>query len=325
MFLILEFLKIIDGITKIFNYLFGNINIGNEEHEIYILTYLFENNTISNTFNCIILISIMIGGIYCVISIIKNMYQNDSNISEIISKFIVSLISMFITSVLTILIVIITSKSFVIIADIFNINTNTSIAHNILDICVFDYNNYYNINDVNFSLHSINDLLGDYVYETYQLMPIEWKNNGIINPNTFLYIPCFIASLVVLYSYLYSAVMLSKRLYEIILLYLIMPISIYTITIDNGNRFKIWISLLMKKIFITYIIYISLFVFSILYEYIIKRYVHGYSYEIRLLNLIFMMGGSLIIPLSQKLLITIFGDISISKNIVLLKKILKKN
>ena len=113
MFLILEFLKIIDGITKIFNYLFGNINMGNEEHEIYILTYLFENNTISNTFNCIILISIMIGGIYCVISIIKNMYQNDSNISEIISKFIVSLISMFITSVLTILIVIITSKSFV--------------------------------------------------------------------------------------------------------------------------------------------------------------------------------------------------------------------
>ena len=99
----------------------------------------------------------------------------------------------------------------------------------------------------------------------------------------------------------------------------------FTISLDNGNRFKLWTSLFIKKILTTFIIYISLFLFIFLYEIIISRYVHGSSYDIIILNLIYMCGGALLMPISQKILKILLNDSTIIKKVTLVKEIFKKN
>lgn len=325
LFIILEILKMIEGICNAFNYLFGGINISNEDNTTYILDYLFANNTLNNTFNIIILFSLLIGGILSIISLIKNMINNSKSIVTIISQFFISIILVFMTSMMSLLTVTMTNNIFVSLNRILNIKYDINIGYKILDICTIDYNNLYSINEINFNIHNIKYIFGDQLYESYRLYPISWENNGCINPNTFLYLPCLITSIIVLFSFLYCAISLAKRLYEIILLYFIMPVSVFTISLDNGNRFKLWTSLFLKKILTTFIIYISLFLFIFLYELIITRYVHGSSYDIRILNLIYICGGALLMPLSQRILRILLNDTSIIKKITLVKEIFKKN
>ena len=99
LFIILEILKMIEGICNAFNYLFGGINISNEDNTTYILDYLFANNTLNNTFNIIILFSLLIGGILSIISLIKNMINNSKSIVTIISQFFISIILKYLASV----------------------------------------------------------------------------------------------------------------------------------------------------------------------------------------------------------------------------------
>jgi len=325
MFIILEILKMIEGICETFDYLFGSINIYNEENIMYILDYIFVNNTLNNTFNIIILFSLLFGGAISVISLIKNMITNSKNIIFIISQFFLSLILVFITSMASLLVVALTNTIFASFNQILNINYNIDIGYKILDICAMDYNNQFSINEINFNIHNINYIFGDQIYASDRLYPIMWENNGSINPNTFLYLPCLITSIIVLFSLLSCAISLAKRLYEIVLLYFIMPISLFTISLDNGNRFKLWTKLFIRKILTTFIIYISIFTFVLMYKLISTRYVQGISYDMRILNLIYISGGALLIPISQKILKTLLNDNTLIRKVSSVKEIFKRN
>ena len=99
--IIIEILRLIEGIYHIYQYLFGSTDIANNGNEIYILEKVFNNYEISNIFNCIILISILIGSIYSVVSIIKNAINNNNTISTILCNFMISIIMVFVISLIS--------------------------------------------------------------------------------------------------------------------------------------------------------------------------------------------------------------------------------
>ena len=47
-------------------------------------------------------------------------------------------------------------------------------------------------------------------------------------------------SIVIMVMFVMSAVTFIQRIFDIVLLYIISPISVSTIPVDDGNRFKIW-------------------------------------------------------------------------------------
>lgn len=299
--IILEILRLIEGIYHIYNYLFGSTDITNNGNDTYLLDQLFNHNEISNIFNCVILISILLGCIYSVISIIQNAVKNNRSISSIISNFVISILIIFIISLVSLIMIDITNEGFRTICKIFDVDLNINIGHQILDICVMDYNNSYSINEIDFNAINSKVLLGDQIYASYQLFPVNWKNNGYINPNSFLYLPCLITSIIVLFCNIYIAIELVKRVYELVLLYIVMPITVFTITIDDGYKLKQWIKLFIKKLLLVYAIYISIYLFIFIYQYLTKVYIHFNTYEFKILNLLFIIGGSLLVIVSQKI------------------------
>lgn len=79
-----------------------------------------------------------------------------------------------------------------------------------------------------------------------------WKCNGMVNPNTFLFLPAMIASVGLGIALLIAIVNLAKRIYEIVILYFVMPVSVSTLSLDDGARFKIWRETFISKIVVAY-------------------------------------------------------------------------
>ena len=93
----------IDGLIEIFNTLFG-FNITSNNEEIDILQFLLNDSKLLMIFTTIFIITIFICLIITIYSIIKNMAQNNKNITTILSKFFISIISIMIVLIILLII-----------------------------------------------------------------------------------------------------------------------------------------------------------------------------------------------------------------------------
>jgi hypothetical protein len=73
-----------------------------------------------------------------------------------------------------------------------------------------------------------------------------------------------VSAVVIVVMFVMSAVMFIQRIFDIIFLYIISPISVSTIALDEGNRFRIWKEMLISKILSVYGIILSMNLFFII-------------------------------------------------------------
>lgn len=307
--LILSILKMMQGLLNILHYVFGISNVTYNNHSANIIELLIDDQNINYYLYCIILVAILVGGVFSIISIIKTIILNKKSISNILGKYIITLITLFITLFIIVLLVKISNSFFKLIIEIFSFGYNIDISNTIFDLSVLRWNHHYNINDINILETNYKDIYGTYLFESYQAFPLKWNNDGYINPDRFMYLPCLITSCIILTSLLYCCYQLIRRIYEMVLLYIVMPISIFTISFDDGIRFKIWLELFIKKLFMSFSVFISIniyiFVFSIIKS--IKLY-NLSLYENNLFFLLFIAGGSLLLPSTNKLFSLVLKD-----------------
>ena len=67
------------------------------------------------------------------------------------------------------------------------------------------------------------------------------------------YLIGILGGFVMLVMFVLSSISFIQRIFDIILLYLISPISIATIPLDEGNRFKVWKDMMIGKILSAYL------------------------------------------------------------------------
>ena len=192
------------------------------------------------------------------------MLTNKQNISSIISKFFTSMITTLIVSIIFIIIISISNVLLNLLINILNIDQSQNISKLIFDNCVVNYFNYYSINEIDFSTITTSNLLGSYSFNNNLIYPSSWDLNGMINPNNFRYLPSLITSIIVLTSLLISIITLIKRIYKIVLLYIILPLSLSTIPLDDGLRFNNWRREFLKQLLIIFSITFSLNIFYLL-------------------------------------------------------------
>lgn len=262
--IIMAILKMIQGLIEISNSILGIEPINYNNEEITLLEYFINSVKVNNIFWTIFIITIFLCSIFVIVSIVKNIINYKENLLSIIGKYILSLLSILIVLVIIFIIVIITNIFVDIILNLFNVNISMNISKDILNYSINNWLNDYSINEINIFSTTTREILGNYKSESYLLFPNEWQLNGMINPNEFLYLPCIITSIIVLISLIYCAIKIIKRMYEIVFLYLIMPIAVAMIPMDKGNRFKIWIEQFVKKIALIFIVIISMQLFMII-------------------------------------------------------------
>ena len=303
-------LQAIDGIMELFSGLTGVSTINYRGQEINLVEFLVGDSTVSKVFWCVFILAIGLSCMFAIIALIKNMIANNRNITNIVGKFFLSLLGTLAMLVVVILGILISNTLLVLIAEIFNIDTSISLSKQLFDMCVGDWLSGYSIAEIDFSTITVRYILGDYNPNTMVgFFPTEWKMNGMINPNTFMYLPAILVVCGLGFALIKAIVKLVRRIYELVFMYVTMPMFLSTLPLDDGVRFRAWRESFMTKLILTYGTVFSVSIFAIMLPMIGNMSITGISeYGNTIFKVFMIIGGAIAIPAGQALFAKLFGS-----------------
>ena len=299
----------IDGLMSIFSAITGVTDVTYQGQKVNIIEYLANSTGVSTIFWCVFILAVGLACIFTIVALIKNMIANNRNISSIVGKFFLALLGTLAMLIVVILGILISNAVLVLVARIFQIENTTKISNMLFDACVGDWINGYTISEIDVTSLSVRNIFGDYSGSIWDIWPYSWEMDGMVNPETFMYFPSLVASIGVIIAMLVAAINLAKRVYEIILLYIIMPVSLSTISLDDGARFKVWRETFITKIVIAYGTVFAVNIFILLLPMITKMRIPGMGgFGNSIFKIIMIIGGALVIPAGQHLFARLFGQ-----------------
>ena len=307
--LFLWFLRLIDGLMELFNGISGVTDVVINGQRINIIDALVGNSTVGIIFWCVFILAIGLSSIFAIVAFVKNMISNNRNVSGILGKFCLSLLGTMAMLAVVFLGILISNATLKLVSEIFEIGNTTKLSNMIFDSCVGNWVNGYSVSEIDVASLSVNEIFGGYKATLFGIWPTEWKVNGMVNPNTFMYLPALISSIGVMISLIIAVINLAKRIYEIVFMYIIMPLSMSTISLDDGARFKIWREIFITKILLAYGSVFAVNIFILVLPTIMKMQIPGVSsFASAIFKLFMIIGGCLLIPAGQSLFARLFGQ-----------------
>ena len=311
MLLFLWLLRLIDGIMDIFSAIAGVTDITLQGEKVNIIEYLVGGSTVGTIFWCVFILAVGLTCIFGIVALVKNMISNNRNVSSIIGKMGLSLLGTMAMLTVVILGILISNAVLTLISEMFQIENTTKLSNALFNACAGEWLNGYTVTEVDITSCSVSEIMGSY-HEggiLFGIWPTSWAKNGMINPDKFMYLPAMIASIALVIAMIVALINLSKRVYEIVLMYIIMPMSMSTLPLDDGARFKAWRETFVTKILLAYGTVFSVNIFILLLPIISKMYVDGVGTFGNSMFLIFMIiGGAMLIPSGQNLFARLFGQ-----------------
>ena len=309
MLLFLWFLRLIDGIMEIFSAIAGITDVTVNGQQVNIIEYLVGDSTVGTIFWCVFILAVGLTCIFGIVALVKNMIANNRNVSTIVGKIGLALLGTMAMLTVVILGILISNSVLKLVAEIFQIGNTTKLSNALFNACVGEWLNGYTVAEVDITSCDVSQILGDYNATAFGIWPTSWKCNGMVNPNTFLYLPSMIASIALTISMVIAIINLAKRVYEIVLMYIVMPASMATLPLDDGARFKVWRETFVTKIILAYGTVFSVNIFVLLLPLISKMHIDGVGGFGNSMFLIFMIiGGAMVIPAGQNLFARLFGQ-----------------
>lgn len=304
--LFLWLLKLIDGIMEIFGAISGISTVTYQGQQINILDLLIGDSTVGTVFWCIFILAIGLCCIFAIVGLIKNMIVGNKTVSSIMGKFFLALLGTLAVLTVVILGILISNALLKLVSEVFQLGGTTKLSSALFNACVADWKKSYTVAEFNVDL-SVEKIFGDYT-TTLGIWPKSWKGNGMVDPNTFMYLPALIASAGLIIALIIACVNLAKRIYEIILLYLVMPVSMSALPLDDGARFKVWRESFVTKIILAYGTVFSVNLFILILPLINQMKITGAGKFTNAIFLIIMLvGGAVVIPAGQTMFARLFG------------------
>lgn len=305
--LFLWFLKLVDGLMEIFSAISGITDVTYKGEKVNIIEFLAGDSTVNTIFWCIFILAIGLTCIFTIAALIKNMINSQRNVSTIVGKFFLALLGTMAMLTVLFLIILISNSLLVLVSQIFQIGNTTKLSSALFNACAGDWINGYSVSELDISRLGVKEIFGDYT--TGFVFPDKWKYNGMVNPDKFLYLPSLIAGVALAIALVVAVLNLAKRVYEIIFMYFVMPMSMSTLPLDDGARFKTWRETFITKIVIAYGTVFSVNIFVLLLPLITRMRIDEISGFGNSMFLIFMIvGGAMVIPAGQALFCKLFGQ-----------------
>lgn len=306
--IILWLLALIDGIMEVFSAIAGVTNVNVNGQSVNIIEYLAGNSTVSAIFWCIFILAVGLMCIFTIVGLVKNMVANNRNISSIVGKFFLALLGTMAMLAVVFLGILISNSLLQLLARIFRLDNSMKLSNALFNACVGDWLNGYNINKIDVTSLSVVDILGGYKAALFGVWPSGWKCRGMVDPNTFMYLPALISSVALAIALIIAVLNLAKRIYEIIYLYFCMPVSMATLPLDDGARFKNWREQFVTKIILAYGAILSVNVFVLLMPLIQSMSIPSVgSFANSIFTIFMIVGGAMLIPAGQSLFARLFG------------------
>lgn len=305
--LFLWLLKLVDGLMEIFSAISGITDVTYKGEKVNIIEFLAGDSTVNTIFWCIFILAIGLTCIFTIAALIKNMINSQRNVSTIVGKFFLALLGTMAMLTVLFLIILISNSLLVLVSQIFQIGNTTKLSSALFNACAGDWINGYSVSEFDISRLGVKEIFGDYT--TGFVFPDSWKYNGMVNPDNFLYLPSLIAGIALAIALVVAILNLAKRVYEIIFMYFVMPMSMSTLPLDDGARFKTWRETFITKIVIAYGTVFSVNIFILLLPLITRMRIDEVGGFGNSMFVIFMIvGGAMVIPAGQALFCKLFGQ-----------------
>lgn len=305
--LFLWILKLVDGLMEIFSAISGITDVTYKGEKVNIIEFLAGDSTVNTIFWCVFILSIGLTCIFTIAALIKNMINSQRNVSTIVGKFFLALLGTMAMLTVLFLIILISNSLLVLVSQVFQIGNTTKLSSALFNACAGDWINGYSVSEFDVSKLGVKEIFGDYT--TGFVFPDSWKYNGMVNPDNFLYLPSLIAGIALAIALVVAILNLAKRVYEIIFMYFVMPMSMSTLPLDDGARFKTWRETFITKIVIAYGTVFSVNIFILLLPLITRMRIDEVGGFGNSMFVIFMIvGGAMVIPAGQALFCKLFGQ-----------------
>lgn len=117
-----------------------------------------------------------------------------------------------------------------------------------------------------------------------------------------------LGSIVIMVMFVMSAVSFIQRIFDIVLLYIIAPVSVSTIPVDDGNRFRIWRDMIISKVLGAYGIILSMNLFFIIIPQVSSIVFFDDSFKNGIVKILFLIGGAFAVTKSNLVIAQLTGN-----------------
>lgn len=323
-------LRVLDGIMDLFSIFTGletSVTSEKASAEVQgtdILTFFMEQPIISKIFISVLILSVVLLALFTIIAFIKSFVSTKKKPAKIAEEFAGAFLAFFLVQIILFGGIMVSNRTLQLVNDEFIVassNSDLTLSQRIIDISVEENGwrtkedgTFYSAKDFNPSVKA-DKFFGNYVkkfgleqspgYEEITLEDgtIDYKHdNGnyikkskgmadLFNTNLFI---LFGASAIILVLLFVSLIELARRLFDILFLYICMPMSVSTIPLDDGAKFKSWKDAIISKILAVYGTVIAINLYIMFLEILGNGINIGASPWVQtLFNIVLMIGGAL--------------------------------
>lgn len=295
---------LIDFIKRIFFKLCGldTVTIDGEQKDL--VTSLVQSNTIHRVFLTVFLIGVILLTVFLIIALIRANYQSNEKKSRgtIFTKAGQSFLIMLLIP-------------FLLVAGMTLVNTIMASINTSMQVYITEGQTFIGgqMLITSGSTAYIGEASERALIETKFLTgALDYNNLDVVKQYYDVadinYVIGILGGLVMLVMFVISSVTFIQRIFDIILLYIISPVSISTIPLDEGNRFRVWKDMLISKILGAYGIILVMNLFFLIMPQISRMTFFNNDFENGVVYVLFMIGGAFAITKANLVISQLCGS-----------------
>lgn len=295
---------LIDFIKKIFFKLCGLDTVLVDGKERDLVSSLVQSNTVHRVFLTIMLIGVILLTVFVIIALIRMNYQTNEKKTRgtVIAKAGQSFLTM-----LLIPFIMLASMTLV---NVIMSSINLSMQQYVTDgqtliggqMLITTGNNAFIESSGNREVIEKMFLTGELDYT--KLSVVE-KYYDLSQMN---FVVGILGGLVMLVMFVISSITFIQRIFDIILLYIISPISASTIPLDDGNRFRVWKDMMIAKMLGAYGIILVMNLFFMIIPQVSQMTFFNNRFENGVVYILFLIGGAFAITKANLVISQLTGS-----------------
>lgn len=296
--------SLIDFIKRIFYKLCGLDTVLIDGKESDLVSSLIRSNTIHRVFLTIMLIGVILLTIFVIIALIRANYQSNERktrgavIAKAAQSFLIFLLIPFLL------------LAGMTLVNVIMASINTSMQQYVTggqsliggQMLITTGNNAFTGSTGERETIERMFLTGELDYSNLSVVK-EYYDLGEMN-----FVVGILGGLVMLVMFVISSITFIQRIFDIILLYIISPISVSTIPLDEGNRFRVWKDMLISKILGAYGIILVMNLFFLIMPQINRMTFFDNRFENGVVYVLFMIGGAFAITKANLVISQLCGS-----------------
>lgn len=298
---------IIDFIREIFYTLAGIETVTIDGEQTDLLSHFILSDTVRTTFFYIFLIATILLVVFTLIAIIRSEYANGEN-----KKSKAQILGKSFQSVALFLMV-----PFILIAGITLTNVVMSAINTSMNPALASVGGQATIGG------QILVTSGQYAYigpeaertaieQMFLTGQLDYFDMGVVSQYYSLRSMDFLigifGSVVIMVMFVMSAVSFIQRIFDIVLLYIVAPVSVSTIPVDDGNRFRIWRDMIISKVLGAYGIILSMNLFFIIIPQISSIVFFDNAFKNGIVKILFLIGGAFAVTKANLVIAQLTGN-----------------